>query len=89
MWHIHTVTGEQGWHICQKHTHRSDKLLVFVNEEPYSWKMKAWNINECTIRAKTHDEHVQDDITMTNSGFSLNNPSTLTPKEYLTSNESI
>jgi hypothetical protein len=85
MWHIHTSTGEEGWHICQKHIQstKTTRLLVFVKEGPYSWRMKLWNINECSIRANTHDEHVQDDSTLTKSGFILNNPATLTPKEFL------
>ena len=83
MWHIHTVSGEEGWHICQKHSQQSAKLLVFVKEGDKTWRMKLWNSSECSIRAKTHNEHVQDDHDMTTSGFILHNSATLTPKKYL------
>ena len=79
MWNIHKLSGEQGWHICQKYIHQSAKLLVFVKEGESSWKLKLWNRDECYIRAKTHDEHVQDDRILTNSGFIFHNPSTITP----------
>ena len=67
MWHLHSVTGARGWHICQLYLKEHSDLLVFVQQGDLSWKAELWKSRECTIIPKNFEEEVEDGKKM--SGF--------------------
>lgn len=70
MWHINTVTGEEGWHICQLHMKQGSDIMVFVREGGI-WRIKFWKYKDIRIRAENHAEEVRDNYAMIQSGFHI------------------
>ena len=70
MWLVHTLTGEEGWHICQENQRHPCRVLVFLKEGG-AWKTSLWNSQDTRIRASTYSEERRDALAMRESGFLL------------------
>jgi hypothetical protein len=68
MWLVNLETNEEGWHSKQLDQKEPCDYLVFVKDGG-CWKTKLWDCRKIKLRAKDHDEAMNDVENMKSIGF--------------------
>ncbi len=70
MWLVNLETNEEGWYCMQLDQKEPCHYLVFVKDGG-CWKTKLWDSSKTKLRAKDHDEAMNDVENMKSIGFSF------------------